>query len=276
MAEATTPTSRTPYSLVPVSVVAVLADLSPSAVRLAVALGAFADRNGRGWASRKALMKRSGVRDIRSFAAALKELKAATGLTVTRRRRSSSIYQWPSNQEVAPAATSRDIQEVAPAATSKNQEVALHAQKRGLEVALNATGNMPKKKNMPKRHEDDTRSALGEVLESWNQTAQKHGLPKAMKLGVARERALRARLADAYWREHWRDALERIGQSSFLCGSNERGWKADLGWFAKPDSVLRILEGRYDDRKPNPAARSDAFGADVARKYAALEVQNVG
>lgn len=64
----------------------------------------------------------------------------------------------------------------------------------------------------------------------------------------------RLKCFDARWRiEAWRndypEALKRIPASSFLRGENDRGWRADVDWFLRPDTVTRILEGRYDDRE---------------------------
>ena len=59
---------------------------------------------------------------------------------------------------------------------------------------------------------------------------------------------LRTRWQDEWWRDNWRTALERAGPSRFLNGDNDRGWKIDLEFFLKPDTVAKILEGKYDNR----------------------------
>jgi hypothetical protein len=66
-------------------------------------------------------------------------------------------------------------------------------------------------------------------------------------LNPKRRTALRARMRDPTWRDGWREALDRIPKCSFLMGHGSRRWKADLEWFLRPDSVSRILEGKYDD-----------------------------
>jgi hypothetical protein len=57
---------------------------------------------------------------------------------------------------------------------------------------------------------------------------------------------LKARLADTWWRENWRDAIARVCSSAGLAGKNDRGWVADLDWFLRPDTVTRLIEGKYD------------------------------
>ncbi len=94
-----------------------------------------------------------------------------------------------------------------------------------------------------------------------------------------RRKAMQARWREPWWREHWRIALERAGPSSFLRGGNDRGWVIDLEFFLRPDTVAKILEGKYDNRQTtarggnNAAAReqrnADAFSAVYAAAAAA-------
>jgi hypothetical protein len=42
------------------------------------------------------------------------------------------------------------------------------------------------------------------------------------------------------------DAFKKAGETPFLNGANQRGWKADFDWLTKGDNMLRVLEGRYD------------------------------
>lgn len=81
-----------------------------------------------------------------------------------------------------------------------------------------------------------------EVVTSWNAS----GLVRCRKLTDRRRAALRKRLSDADWRDGWREALDRAAQSAFCRGVNDRGWRADIDWFLQPDSVTRLLEGKYD------------------------------
>jgi hypothetical protein len=58
-----------------------------------------------------------------------------------------------------------------------------------------------------------------------------------------RKRAMQVRWNDPWWRDNWQQALEVGSQSEFLRGST--GWKISFGWFLKPDSVAKIIEGNY-------------------------------
>jgi hypothetical protein len=58
-----------------------------------------------------------------------------------------------------------------------------------------------------------------------------------------RARKIRKRLADAFWREHWREGIERIAKSDFAKSGGQHGWRATLDWFLGGDSLAKILEG---------------------------------
>ena len=101
------------------------------------------------------------------------------------------------------------------------------------------------------------------LVEVWNEVARANGLPEVRSLTDKRRKALKARWVKPEWRAHWREALAKIPDSSFLTGVNARGWRADLDWFLRPDTVQRILEGAYD----NATARqsTDSFLDGLAR-----------
>ena len=86
-------------------------------------------------------------------------------------------------------------------------------------------------------------------VEYWNKTASDAGLPTCRNLSAKRRKALTIRNRDPDWAEGWREALDKIPGSDFLCGRVDgRGWQANVDWFLKPDSVTSILEGKYDNK----------------------------
>lgn len=100
-----------------------------------------------------------------------------------------------------------------------------------------------------------------EAFDAWNAT---DGTVKARILGETRRNHLRVRLADPDWR--WREALAKFPLP--LCASDPKGWQPDFDWFVKPDSVNRILEGRYDWKKGTthanrPSSNSQQFLPDT-------------
>ena len=101
-------------------------------------------------------------------------------------------------------------------------------------------------------HTDTEAEALKSIVDSWNVLAEKHGLSKVCKLTDKRRKHLRARLGDKDWVAAWEQALALVPDSPFLLGKSDRGWKADFDWFIKPDSVMNIIEGKYQGGPPRP------------------------
>lgn len=83
-----------------------------------------------------------------------------------------------------------------------------------------------------------------EVFDAWNAAAKPLGLSVAQKMTGAREGSIRARI-EREGKERIAEALEALPRCRFLLGENDRGWKADLDFFVRPNSITRILEGKY-------------------------------
>lgn len=81
------------------------------------------------------------------------------------------------------------------------------------------------------------------VLEAFNLMAGEAGLPKARMTPERRKKLT------SFTRRHKvediTEAIWRIPQTPFLCGENDRGWKADFDFLLQPKSFNRILEGSY-------------------------------
>ncbi len=92
------------------------------------------------------------------------------------------------------------------------------------------------------------------VVEKWNETAQANDLRTCQKLTTARRKACQARLRDDGLPAILQ-AIERIPRSSFLRGQTGSWSGANIDFLLRPDTVTKILEGKYDDR-PVPTPRS--------------------
>ncbi len=93
--------------------------------------------------------------------------------------------------------------------------------------------------------EEVYRSEENELLTFWNDLMRRKD-----RLTDKRRKAFRCRLNDRWWQENWRVAIAKAVDMPFLNGENDRGWRADLDWFLKPDSVTKIMEGKYESRTP--------------------------
>lgn len=91
---------------------------------------------------------------------------------------------------------------------------------------------------------------LSEITHAWNTTCGDI-LPSVSKLTRGRKDKLTVRLDETqrYTLDWWRSYFERIRASSFCCGDNDRGWRADFDWAIRSEDVIcKVFEGRYDNR----------------------------
>ena len=84
-----------------------------------------------------------------------------------------------------------------------------------------------------------------DVVEAWNDLAQARGLAKIARITENRRRQIKARIRE-YQPEDWSTALAAIYNSKFLCGENDRGWKADFDFLLQPKSFVKLIEGAYN------------------------------
>lgn len=72
---------------------------------------------------------------------------------------------------------------------------------------------------------------------------------KIQKLTPQRQDALKNRIKIYSEKSDWEKAFQKILKSDFCRGKNENGWKATFDWILRPDTLVKILEGKYDNRK---------------------------
>lgn len=85
-------------------------------------------------------------------------------------------------------------------------------------------------------------AAAEAVVAEWNQLK---GVSRCESLSKSRRKKLSARLREPWWRGNWLNAIARIPEARWL-HENERGWKADIDWFLRPDTAAKLIEGKYD------------------------------
>lgn len=75
------------------------------------------------------------------------------------------------------------------------------------------------------------------------------GLPRVIKLTDRRKRTLRARWKHCSNLEEWQSYFKKAGESNFLSGQNDRGWTADFDFLINESNMVKVLEGKYDNRR---------------------------
>lgn len=93
--------------------------------------------------------------------------------------------------------------------------------------------------------EAECRASALRVGEAWNQIGVSP--VQKFKLNSQRGRMLKARLRE-FGEETIIQAMDKVKQSPFLLGQNDRGWVITFDWFLKPNNFQKVMEGQYDER----------------------------
>lgn len=93
--------------------------------------------------------------------------------------------------------------------------------------------------------EQTTATPAAVVAAEWNMIGN---VSRCSVVTKKRQQTVRARMRDEFWRTNWREAMQKVSRSSFCAGTNDRGWKANLDWFLRPDTVPKLMEGQFDDQ----------------------------
>jgi len=88
-----------------------------------------------------------------------------------------------------------------------------------------------------------------QAVDGWNKLAKSHGLASVQRLTEGRKTHLRARLAEVGI-EGFLQAIERVPESAFLLGDNDRGWKADFDFVIRAEPFHKLREGAYARASP--------------------------
>lgn len=88
--------------------------------------------------------------------------------------------------------------------------------------------------------------SASDLLDVWNSNCGT--LPKARELGKRAPKA-QARVREKPDRSYWVDVVSRIAKSNF-CNGRSKGseWRATFDFLVQPDTHLKVLEGKYDNR----------------------------
>lgn len=85
------------------------------------------------------------------------------------------------------------------------------------------------------------------LINIWNEN--RGSLPECKSPSASRLRQVAARLRDNPDPEYWVSVVKRIAASDFCSGrSPGSSWVATFDWLIKPDTHIKVSEGKYDNR----------------------------
>ena len=83
------------------------------------------------------------------------------------------------------------------------------------------------------------------ILENFHLYCER--MSKVSKLSEQRKKHIAARYKDFNY-DIMIDVIKKAGKSDFLCGVNDKAWKADFDWIFNPTNFIKIMEGKYDNK----------------------------
>lgn len=107
-----------------------------------------------------------------------------------------------------------------------------------------------------------------EFANTWNR--ERGSLPKVAAFTLERRRKTQTRITAGLTLESFIEVVVRCRGTPFLCGDNDRGWRANYDWLMKNGTnPAKVLEGRYD----TPKARKGNEG-HYAKLYEELGIDD--
>ena len=91
-------------------------------------------------------------------------------------------------------------------------------------------------------------------------------LQKPQKLTPKRKRAILKAKKDIEEFGGWEKYFSCVASSQFLNGKSKHGWKADFDWILKPDNMVKIMEGNYQNNflsKENEIPSEDDYDVNI-------------
>lgn len=84
------------------------------------------------------------------------------------------------------------------------------------------------------------------LFDGWNDICAAQGLGRVQELTKQRQAHIRLRLHEHPAGPWWEDVLNRITETPFLMGRNDRKWSASFDWLIANDTnAVKVTEGKY-------------------------------
>lgn len=83
-------------------------------------------------------------------------------------------------------------------------------------------------------------------VEHWNASCKGTKINQILRFTSARQRKLKNRLDDRFFVDNWRSAIQRLASVPEF-SKDQPSWTPSIDWFLKPNSVISIVEGKYDN-----------------------------
>lgn len=104
------------------------------------------------------------------------------------------------------------------------------------------------------------------LIKLWNEHCG--SLPKVRRTNLLRTKKSYALMKSSEISiEDWIDVIKRLNESDFCRGKNDNGWIATFDFLLKPDTYLKVLEGKFDNRTKMGSANKAKLDFSILKKY---------
>ena len=138
-----------------------------------------------------------------------------------------------------------EYQETRGQKTNKNDAKNVPIKDNRLNIKIKDKENIKRKEKSPPPPSGITAENLANL---WNELVGGR-LPNVLALNPSRKKKILMRLKENSDAQYWEQVIKKILASDFLTGKNDRNWVADFDFLLKPDTHVKVIEGRYDNRK---------------------------
>ena len=109
---------------------------------------------------------------------------------------------------------------------------------------------------------------IKKIISEFNKIASSCELPKVLKITSDRTTKIRSRAKslNLYSADSWKEVFNKISESEFLCGQNNRGWTINFDWIIHSDKNLsKVLEDNFKDKPKRKRKKTGA--SNIPGKY---------
>ncbi len=98
--------------------------------------------------------------------------------------------------------------------------------------------------------EKEEKITCDDIVQGWNTICGTKGFPQVAKLTPDRRSKINTRLRTHKEVEFWNKVFNKIVQTPFLMGKNDRNWRPTFDWLFKNDeNATKIYEGNYEQER---------------------------
>lgn len=219
-----------------------------------------------------------GEKAIRTI---LKELEETGYLVRTRTHNADGhfdgiiydIFEQP-NQNVAESEENQGFEPCAQKGHVEERHVDDAVVEQGTQLNTNILNKDLTNRERVEREPEDSSAQAKELIDEYNSICG-WKLPKAIHVTEKRKKAIKARLK-TYSREEIIKVFSLANESNFLCGDNDRGWKADIDWLLNENNMIKVLEGRYTNNAKSKNSWHSVNSSTRDKQYEEVEAVLLG